>query len=377
MPKIPTAHDVYSQAATGFAQQMGDLVNAGPQLVDALHKAGLKGVSMADAFQIAQNSLLDLSHAFDSHGNLTKTAQNMLSNYAATIGPMTQNGGAFGAAIAGQQIMSSAAMQNLSKVNSGDGLHDQQIMPGPPRMAGVGPAAMTANPVYRGDGESPRLVHHPRQRGGMEHVRVHRARTQPGIITQMQQFNDQMRTGLTLGALTPGQAAGNDRVSRLKQCPARWLKKSPAALAMLMQQAAQQGSAATTGQAEIPGAELRRACAKSRRSADSAKQTNAAILHDHQPPNLPTVAQQFAQGTAAQIQSQEVAKAAQDAMNIKGGINIKANAADLVSQLKAAGVQGGAALKASLDAILSTGRRRESGAGQDRGPGDGRSARQA
>ena len=39
-------------------------------------------------------------------------------------------------------------------------------------------------------------------------------------------------------------------------------------------------------------------------------------------------------------------------MNIKGGINIKANTADLVSQLKAAGVQGGAALKASLDAVL-------------------------
>ena len=32
--------------------------------------------------------------------------------------------------------------------------------------------------------------------------------TQPGIVTQLQQFNDQMRTGLTLDALTQGQAAG-------------------------------------------------------------------------------------------------------------------------------------------------------------------------
>src|SRR6185312_9894188 len=38
---------------------------------------------------------------------------------------------------------------------------------------------------------------------------------------------------------------------------------------------------------------------------------------------------------------------------IKGGINVKANVSDLVGQLKAAGVQGGAALKASLDAVLA------------------------
>ena len=69
--------------------------------------------------------------------------------------------------------------------------------------------------------------------------------------------------------------------------------------------------------------------------------------------NIPAVAKQFVQGTGAQIQAQQVAKAAQDAMNIKGGINIKANVGDLVGQLKAAGVQGGAALKASLDAVLA------------------------
>jgi hypothetical protein len=68
--------------------------------------------------------------------------------------------------------------------------------------------------------------------------------------------------------------------------------------------------------------------------------------------NLPAVAKQFVQGTGAHLQAQQVAKAAQDAVNIKGGINIKANTADLVGQLKAAGVQGGAALKASLDAVL-------------------------
>ena len=55
----------YTQAAQGFASQMGELVNSGPELQAALKKAGMKGVSMADAFQIAQNALLDMSHAFD------------------------------------------------------------------------------------------------------------------------------------------------------------------------------------------------------------------------------------------------------------------------------------------------------------------------
>src|SRR6185312_5012010 len=108
---------VYAQAAQGFAGQLGNLVGAGPQLVADLKKAGLKSVSMADAFQIAQNSLLDLSHAFDKHGNLTKQAQQMLTNYVSAIGPMTRSGGAFNAAVGAQQIMSSPAMQNLSKVN--------------------------------------------------------------------------------------------------------------------------------------------------------------------------------------------------------------------------------------------------------------------
>ena len=71
----PTYARTYSAAAQGFAGQMGDLVNAGPQLVAALKKAGLKSVSLADAFQIAQNALLDMSHAFGKDGKLTKVAQ--------------------------------------------------------------------------------------------------------------------------------------------------------------------------------------------------------------------------------------------------------------------------------------------------------------
>ena len=44
----------------------------------ALQKAGLKGVYMADAFPIAQNALLDTTHAFGKDGKLNKTALQML-----------------------------------------------------------------------------------------------------------------------------------------------------------------------------------------------------------------------------------------------------------------------------------------------------------
>ena len=88
--------------------------------------------------------------------------------------------------------------------------------------------------------------------------------------------------------------------------------------------------------------------------ADTASQANAAMTSmTIKLSNLPQVAQQFAQGVSADLASQQMAKAAQDAVNIKGGINVKVNAADIVSQLKAAGVQGASALKSSLNAILS------------------------
>src|SRR6185312_15483985 len=126
---------VYAQAAQGFAGQLGNLVGAGPQLVADLKKAGLKSVNMADAFQIAENSLLDLSHAFDKHGNLTKQAQQMLTNYVSAIGPMTRSGGAFNAAVGAQQIMASPAMQDVSKVNQAMDSMTQIMSGGPAGMA--------------------------------------------------------------------------------------------------------------------------------------------------------------------------------------------------------------------------------------------------
>ena len=126
---------MYQNAATGFTQTLGDLVNAGPQLVASLKKAGLKSVSMADAFQIAQNALLDTTHAFDKHGHLNKQAQQMLTNYVSGLAPMTRSGGAFNAAVGAQQIMSSPQMKALSQVNQAMDSMTQIMSGGPAGMA--------------------------------------------------------------------------------------------------------------------------------------------------------------------------------------------------------------------------------------------------
>ena len=349
----PSSRQIYENAANGFAQTMGNLINSGPQLQHALQKAGLKGVSMADAFQIAQNSLLDLSHAFDSHGKLTKTAQQMLTNYVSTIGPMTQSAGGFNAAIAAQQIMSTPAMQNLSKVNQAmDSM--TTIMTG----TNLGASGLSASTAALTPAVTKALgsVTSPGSAAAWNTF-ASSSSTAPGIITQLQSFNDQMRTNLTLGSSTLKQAQGMTgyEIQQSVQSLGPGLKKDPAALAMLMQQAAQQGIGGYYQGGAGDAAKNYAALEKSlKRSADSAKQMNAdstaATIKNSQ---IPTLAKQFVQGTGADIQSQQIAKAAQDAMNIKGGINIKANVSDLVSQLRAAGMTGGAALKQSLDAVLA------------------------
>ena len=345
---------VYAQAATGFAGQLGDLVGAGPQLVksllslkDSTGRAVFNSMNMGDAFQIAQNSLLDLSHAFDAHGHLTKQAQQMLKNYVTAIGPMTRSGGAFNAAVGAQQIMSSPAMQDLSKVNQAMDSMTQIMQAGPAGMAALAGTAQKLNAPAMAKA----LTSFTTPGGAAAWTQF--ASTSPtSVISQMQQFNDQMRTGMTLGAIS-GQGAAGLTGYELKQFLPQ-ARQSPAALAMLMQQGAQMGVTGYYDPSKSQAQNYAAAVAATSKIADNAQQANRAMtsMTVHLA-NIPAVAKQFVQGTGAQIQAQQVAKAAQDAMNIKGGINVKANVADLVAQLKAAGVQGGAALKASLDAVLT------------------------
>ena len=359
-PMGQTSADIYKNAAAGFTQQMGDLTAAGPQLVAALHKAGLKSVSMGDAFQIAQNALLDMGHAFGPDGKLNKQAIQMVDNYVAGLAPMTRSGGAFGAAVSAQTIMSSSAMKSLSQVNqSMDSM--TQIMTG-------GPAGMAT--LFGMLGGTPTTTTHGGLRLSAPPAMQSMAQAltsfssvggasawntfagSQGLVAAEQQNLDQLRTALTLGAIGQKGAAGLAGFQLQQMLPLA--KKSPAALAMLMQQGSQMGIGGYYDPSKSQGQNYENEVKAFSKIADSAKQadqaTNSMVVKLS---NLPAVAKQFTQGTGADIQSQQIAKAAQDAVAIKSGINVKVNANDLVSQLKAAGVQGAAALKASLDAVLA------------------------
>jgi hypothetical protein len=376
----PSTAQIYQNAATGFSQQMGNLINAGPQLQAALSKAGIKGASMADAFQIAQNSLLDLSHAFDSHHNLTQQAQKMMANYVAAIGPMTQSPGAFGAAVAATQIMSSGAMQNLSKVNQAmDSM--TQIMTGGPlgaaQLVGLGGASrgspfgaglrtalgpvlnpLTAAQAAAGQAQAPATTAQVAQaltgfftpQSAAAWTGFTGTSTTPGVISTLQQNMDQARTWLTLGAISQPQAAGLSAYEIQQQMG--YGSKSPAALAMLEQQATQAG---------IPGVSMGESYknfAKAvNQAADSTKTATAAMTQATvSTANLPATAKQFAQSLAPTLQTQQVADAATNVMNLRnaaltGGVN-KTALNQLVADMKGAGVTSAAGIQGTLGAAL-------------------------
>jgi hypothetical protein len=352
----PTSQEVYANAAHGFTQTMGDLINAGPQLVTALKQAGLKGVGMADAFQIAQNALLDLPHAFGKDGKLNQTAVQMLKNYTSAIGPMTQSAGGFNAAIAAQQIMAEPAMKDVSSINQALDSMTQVMTGGPLAIGGLAATRAGMNPQAMAKA----LTSFTSAAGTTAwNAFASSSSSQPGVITQSQQMMDQLRTYMTLGAMPLQGRSGAQGIAAnelLQFLP--MARQSPAALAMLMQQGAQMG---VTGYYQGGAGNLAQnyqAAQKALESmAGSSKQinqgmTNAVIASS----NLPKTAMQFTQGINANIQSQQIAQASKDIMTLKAGagtFHIAGGALkDLTSQFQAQGLTMGHGLVSSIDAAL-------------------------
>ena len=361
--RAATTAQVYANAATTWEQTQADLINAGPQLVSALKKAGLKTVGMADAFQIAQNALLDTTHAFGKDGKLNKTAQTMLQNYVKGIAPMTQTGGAFNAAIGAQQIMSSPQMKALAQVN--------QAMDSMQQITSGGPAGMAT--LFGMLGGTPTKVSH----GGMKMqappavAAMAKALTSftsakgasawntfagsQGFVAAEQQNLDQLRTYMTLGAMGPGQAAGVAGFQLQQLLP--MAKKSPAALAMLMQQGAGIGIGGYYDPAKSQAANFaafqKQLGAQAFDSKGLTAAMNQAVVKAS---NIPATAAQFVQGVHGNIQAQQVAQASRDVMSLKAGAGkgmvAQGALTNLVAQFHAVGIQGGAALKSSIDAAL-------------------------
>jgi len=366
-PIGPTTRQVYQAATTTFGQTMDDLINAGPQLVDALHKAGIKSVSMGEAFQIAQNALLDTTHAFGKDGKLNQTAQTMLSNYAKGIAPMTQSGGAFNAAIAGQQIMSSGRMQALSQVN--------QAMDSMTQIMTAGPAGMAT--LFGMLGGTP--ITHKLTQAGLQlsappaYAKMAQALTSftsasgasawntfagsQGLIAAEQANLDQLRTGMTLGAIGPGGAAGLAGFQLQQLLP--MARKSPAALAMVMQQEAQMGIGGYYDTSKSQAQNYQAAVKATAQVADNNKQANKAMndMTVHLS-NLPQMAKQFSQGFNADVMSKQVAAAATSFSQITAaaqkGVLDKGAISGLTGQLKAAFGGDMGAVRAQIQSALSS-----------------------
>ena len=367
----PTNMQLWRNAAEGFNQQMANLINSGPQLVSTLQSMGLHGTTMAQAFQIGQNALLDLGHAFDKSGHLNKTAIQQLADYTKAFIPMTRTGGGFIAAMDAQQIMSTSAMQSLSKINQSMDAMTSIMTGGPAGMAslfgmlGGTPIArrqtrsglqLTAPPGY---GKFAQALTSFTSAGGAAAWNTFAG--SQGLIAAEQQNLDQLRTAMTLGAIGPQGAAGLAGFQIEQMLP--MAKKSPAALAMLMSLGAQMG----IGQGQPGGGYYQQGLSQKQNYqnavaafagiADSSKQANAATNDmTIKLANLPQVAKQFSQSLTADITSKQVAQAATDTMTMKKaadkGLVDKSALKDFQAQLSAAGVTGAGALKASLDAAL-------------------------
>ena len=368
----------FQAAAAGFTQQMDDLTRSGPQLVTALDKAGLKGTSMADAFQIAQNSLLDLSHAFGKNGELNKQAMTMVGNYVAANVPMTQNAGALGAAIGAQTIMSQGSVKQLQQVNQSMDSMTSIMTGGAAGMAtlfgmlGGAPVTkggtragiqLSAPPAYS---QMARALTSFTSAGGASAWNTFAG--SQGYIASEEQNLDQIRTALTLtqGLSSPftvqqGMGLAGFQLEQLLPMA----KQSPAALAMIMQQASQMGIGASgpNGGYYDSSKSLAQNYQDAEKAiggiADSTKQANSATNDmTVKLSQIPAIAKQFSTTVGTTLQSQEAANAATSLLGIQksalgGGVN-KAAIQDWVDSAKAAGIEGGKALTSTINAQLGS-----------------------
>jgi len=322
---------------------------------------------MADAFQIAQNALLDTSHAFGPDGKLTKQAQQMVVSYVTGtpgLAKMTGVSGAFLAASGASYVMSRPELKSVSQVNQAMDAMTQIMTGGPAGMATLfGMLGGTPTTVSHGG----RKIQAPPAVEAM--AKALASFTTPGgasawnsfagsqgFIAAEQQNLDQLRTYMTIGALGQRGAAGIAGFQLQQLLP--MARHSPAALAMVMQQAAQMGIG---GYYQGGPGDLSKNYAALQKSLGASafgpggltKAMNEAVIKAS---NIPVIASQFMQGVHANLQSRQIAAASTDIMTLKGaaGRGQVASGAlgDMVAQFRAQGLTIGHGLVASIDSAL-------------------------
>jgi hypothetical protein len=249
----PTGAQVYQNALGSFGQQLGDLVTAGPSAVKALQSIGIKGLSLTQAFEMM--SMAMISPKDYKGGNLDATARQQIQQFTQTYRTATiggQPGTASGLLMAGaaDYIMSSTQMKSLAQVNQGlDAM--TQIMTGGPAGQATLFGMLGGTPVTsrRGNLQIPAGPAFPAMAKALSNIFSPQGAAAwttfagpQGMIAAQQANLDQMRTYLTLGAITGRQGAQLGAFDLQQMLPLA--AHSPMAQYMLEQQAMQ---------ANIPG----------------------------------------------------------------------------------------------------------------------------
>lgn len=358
-------------AVKGFQDTLKNLVGAGPQVASILDSLGVKGATSGQGLQVAQSALLELGNAFDSTGKLSKTSQQQISDYVKAYAPMTAAGAtalpsinALQAAIGAGTVMSSPQMDALSKVNTALDSMTNIAAGGP-----SGIAALTAQTAGLGDitalGKALTSFTSPAGTAAWTAF-ASTSTSKPGVIENLQSNMDQLRSYQVENALSGVQGAGLT-AAYIKPLLGS-AKQSPAALALLEQQAMQQqipgvGYYQTGAGAPSQAQQYKTFSEAVTKFADTPKQLNQvmnnAVVASSQTPKL---GQEFATGVNPQYLAAAQAQVSKDILAIQGAGGVgtpggKSALTDAIRQLQspALGLGGASQIKAAIDPFLSPG----------------------
>jgi hypothetical protein len=365
-----------SQAAQQAAQTLGDLAASGPQLVSAISKAGMNGVSFAEALQLASNALITVPQAFGKDHKLNATALKQLGDYMSALIPMTQSPGAFGAVTAAGTIFSSGKVKELQQVNQAMDSAVSLMTAGPVGMSslfgllGGTPVAATRAPTRAGIQLSSPPAFHAMAKalasfttpGGAAAWQTFAGPN--GLVPTEQQNLDQIRAAMSLGALTQPQGVQLGAFQLQQLLPLA--RHSPAALSTLMSMGAGIGIPGMpyfTGPVSGKGAAANLAkeyvAAENATGKIAGNVAQANALTNQMAvnfANLPSMAKQFAQNLAPDVQAQRLAQATtalmglQDAAAKGGPLGVPLKS--LISDMQKAGVQGTKEITGAIDASM-------------------------
>lgn len=240
----PSNFQVAQQALQNLSNTMVNSLGAGQQV--ATRWKGLTGSSldMGKAFDVATMAQLQLGSSFEKNGKLTGQAKTMIDNLQAGYQAMNFTGvhgsGMFGAAVGAQTAMAGLQHSQVGAVNQS---YDQLMqlvtggaagssgffstLGGSPVTSRRGGTRLQAPPAFKAMAQALTSFTSASGAGAWNTM----TNAQNGLIPQLGNQTDWLRSMQTMGALSPGQTTQMAAFQMQQLLP--MMRKSPAGLAML------------------------------------------------------------------------------------------------------------------------------------------------